>query len=748
MSKDKVPRAGQQNSIEYRAEELLQKALALQKSDPVQARLLATELAKLAGKSKLYYHLACARKTLGNLEFLRNDSESAKRHYNSALIPARKANDPKLLGDLYYNLGRVHTRLKDYEAALQHLHRSLPFRKNLQDRKDEINSLSHIGQAYWELQNYQEAARVFQAASLICDASTDPKQTAAIFNNLGNAYVKTEETHKAMEAYIYSLKLKETLGDATDLATVNLNLGNLYYFTANYSGSIVYYNEATRLYGNVGDHARQAMVLTNLGATYNALKDFDRAASFHQMALEYFKQHEMWENYAKSLNSIGTIFQYKGEYHKAIEIYQTSLGIKSSFNNPESLAYTHNNLSECSYCLGDYHVALEHTQKSMEYSSQIQSKTLILKNYRQLAKIFAALRDYQNAYEALNNYLPLDMDVYNEERNKILAEAMAHYETDQKEKEITRLKTDQHIMEEMFSRQAKDKLRYLRLYRSKLAEVKKRVAIQNKLKQLNADLEMRINQAVQDYKAQQLLIIQKSKLESLGVMAAGMAHEINQPLSAITMSFNNLRFKARNNELNEAYLEDKTLKIMDDIKRIRSVIDHVRQFSRDQVYSDLEHIDIHTAITAAVNLISYDLSKRNIMLRLKLTDQPLIVVGRRYMLEQVFLNLLTNARDAIQEKNPEGRLMGEESVIEIITSRLQDSAEIVFCDNGTGMSDASIAKMFDPFYTTKSPERGTGLGLSISYGIITEMGGKIIVCSDPGRYTKIAITLPILEGLK
>ncbi|MDY0151972.1 MAG: tetratricopeptide repeat protein [Candidatus Cloacimonas sp.] len=748
MNAEKLTRDSHPESTESGMDELLQKAASLQQLDPEQALIIISRITELAVKNKLVYYLAAAKKICGNVHFLLREYDLAKKHYLSALTSAKKADNPKLTGDIYYNLGRVFTKLQDYPAALKHLQKSLTYRRNLVEKKDESSSLNHIGQVFWEMQDFQQAAVYFQKSAEVCDSSVGTKQIATIYNNLGNAYIKTEEIPKAMEAYIYSLKLKETIGDAADLATAKLNLGNLYYTATDFTNALGYYQEAGRLYINAGDKAREAIVYSNLGATYNALNNFDQAALYHLKALEFFQLNGMREDHAKTLNNIGAIYQHKAEYHKAIQTYQESLRIKSAFYNSESLAITHHNLSECYYSLGENHAALHNTQKSMSYSQQIKSKTMLMKNYALLSKIYAALNDFQNAYEALNVHRLLDLEVYGAENKSILADMMAHYDAEGKAKEIELLKSDHQALEELVSQQAKDKIRYLKLYRSKLDEVKMRLAIQEKLEQMNADLESKIEQALQDYRAQEQIIIQKSKLESLGVMAAGMAHEINQPLSAISMGLNNLRIKAQRSELSEAYLNDKIRKLTEDIQRIRSVIEHVRQFSRDQVNSNPEQIDIHQTLRDAVALIAYDLGRHQIKLRMLFTQHNLTTVGSKFKLEQVFLNLIVNGRDAIQEKIKTEGYANQEYLIDINTSVHKDSAEIVFCDNGTGMSESSLGKMFDPFFTTKSPERGTGLGLSISYGIILEMGGKITVDSKLGKFTKITVVLPILEEQK
>lgn len=726
-------------------DELLRRASELQQSDPEQALVLVAELTELAKQDKQLFYLASSQKARGNVHFLRGEIDQAMTCYRSALIQAKKTTDTKLIGDITYNLGRVYTRLKDYPAALKYLQKSLVCRKQVADNKDIQINLNHIGQVYWEMQDFWQALTWFRQAASISDPDISSRQTAVVYNNLGNAYVINDEIPKALEAYSYSLKMKETYGTAADLATAKLNLGNLYYTTTDYQTALGYYLDAEKLYQSTQDKAREAIVQSNLGSTYSELKDYDQAKVYHLKSLEYFRQNGMKENHAKALNNIGNIHLHKAEHQKAIKYYRESLSLKSDLYNSESLAVTYNNLSECFYCLQDYHSALDYTHKSMNLSNKIQNKSMLLKNYTLLGKIYAGLNDYQNAYEALDFYRLLNLEVYSEGKEAVLAKMLAQYDSEGKTKEIVTLKSGQKALEELVQQQVKDKVRYLKLYRSKLDEVKKRTAIQRKMQLLNSELELRIQQALQDYKAQEQIIIQKSKLESLGVMAAGMAHEINQPLSAITIGLNNLRIKAQKSELSEPYITDKISKLTDDIQRIKNVIEHVRLFSRDQVNSIPEQIDLHQTLKDALALIGYDLAKQQIRLEMIFCKENLITVGSKIKLEQVFLNLIANSRDALREKLQNGFNAKQISQIEITTSRHGLKAEIVFQDNGCGMSESCIAKMFDPFYTTKSPEKGTGLGLSICYGIITEMGGNIAVTSEPGSYTRIVVTLPVLE---
>ena len=735
------------------------------KTEPETALNYAIEAEKLAVKYKLYPETGIARKQQGNYYYQKKDYTKAIKIYRLALAAAQKTNDNELLGDIFNNLGQAHTHINDYAKAREFLQTALTYRRKLPSREDEITSLNNLGQVYWETQNYQKAADQYLAAAKHLENTSNLKLASATYNNLGNAYVKTGNTAKALDAYIKSLDLKEQYGTPAELASANLNIGNLFYTNNNYSKALVHYDIAHRIASDLGDSTGVATIKRNLGVVHNALKNFDQALAYHQSSLSYFKQKSMNQDVAKTLNNIGNLYEAQKMYPQALDFYQQSLAIKNDLQDTEGLAVTHKNIGQIYLLMKDYQPALQHTLTAIALSKQLPDRILLHGNYLQLSKIYGAMGDYKNGYLTLQDYWALDASLYQKEGQSALAEMIARFGVQEKTKELSVLKTTHQAQKEKLARASRDRWLLILLsvftlvvaitlsifYRLKQREVKKRIAVQlelevlnQKLETLNAELESKIHQAIQDYKTQQQIIIQKSKLESLGVMAAGMAHEINQPLSAVTMSINNIRIKAQKGELNDTYLSDKIRKVTDDIQRIKNVIEHVRQFSRDQINSKLERIDIHQTLRNAVELITYDLAKHQIGLSMQFSSQSLFTVGNKFKLEQVFLNLLSNARDAILEKVRGAGDTHPEFMIEISTSIQEDSTAIVFHDNGIGMSESNIDKIFDPFYTTKSPEKGTGLGLSISYGIIREMGGNIMVSSELGKYTKITVSLSIL----
>lgn len=277
------------------------------------------------------------------------------------------------------------------------------------------------------------------------------------------------------------------------------------------------------------------------------------------------------------------------------------------------------------------------------------------------------------------------------------------------------------------------------------SDITKRVAAEIDLKELNKHLEKRIRDEVSQVEKQQQLLIQKSKLESIGELSAGLAHEINQPLVGISMGLENIIHKKLGGTLSVDYIENKIDLLFKDVDRIKSIIEHVRIFSRDQQNTSKEKININKVISDALSMIERQLTNNQIQLGLELHPDILHTTGNPYKLEQVLLNLISNSRFAIEEKNK--RISGKFAKRILITSYKKDNEAIIeVIDNGIGIPSQFIHNIFDPFFTTKSAEKGTGLGLSITYGIIDEMNGQIQVDSVENEYTKMIIHLPLLEN--
>jgi histidine kinase len=241
-------------------------------------------------------------------------------------------------------------------------------------------------------------------------------------------------------------------------------------------------------------------------------------------------------------------------------------------------------------------------------------------------------------------------------------------------------------------------------------------------------------------------VIQANKMATLGEMATGVAHELNQPLSVIQMISN---LFVRN--LNRGALPDKetlsdvSSKLQSNVERASKIINHMREFGRKSAL-EVSSVHLNDVILKSLDFFSQQLRLRNIEVVLELEEKIPSIMADPNRLEQVFINLLTNARDAIEDK----ALQDPSSPgAKRITIRTHSNRRYVFaevCDSGIGVPKELTNKIFEPFFTTKTVGKGTGLGLSISYRIISEYGGTIHSVSKEGEGACFDIRFPRATG--
>ncbi|MBS4059709.1 MAG: response regulator [Bacteroidetes bacterium] len=277
-----------------------------------------------------------------------------------------------------------------------------------------------------------------------------------------------------------------------------------------------------------------------------------------------------------------------------------------------------------------------------------------------------------------------------------------------------------------------------------LTDVDARKRFEHELLHLNLNLEERVKKELKHREKQQQLFLQKSKLESLGELSAGIAHEINQPLGGISMSIENILDDLNTNKISEEYIRNKISLMFSDIERIREIINHVRLFSREQDYNNHFPINLVDVVNNTLLLVNRLFIDHYIDLKIIVKDPTLKVIGNPLQLEQVLLNILSNAKHAVEKKSKNiGADYNKRILMSILTKDKFAGIEVE--DNGVGIPENILNNIFDPFFTTKKAEEGTGLGLSISYGIIRDMHGNIEVMSKEGEFTKISIFLPIYK---
>jgi C4-dicarboxylate-specific signal transduction histidine kinase len=228
-------------------------------------------------------------------------------------------------------------------------------------------------------------------------------------------------------------------------------------------------------------------------------------------------------------------------------------------------------------------------------------------------------------------------------------------------------------------------------------------------------------------------LIHTQKMESIGTLAAGVAHEVGNPLASISAL---VQVAERNTE--DVFIKEKLALVKNQVTRISKIIKDLVDFSRPSNF-ELQRVNINDCLKEAVEITRVGTKAKNVIFDVKLSRELPTLPLVADQLEQVFVNIVLNAIDAINESKNDK----QEKRISIESALVDDEAVITFIDSGSGIKEENLNKIFEPFFTTKTQGKGTGLGLWVSYGIIKSFQGNIEVDSKPEIGTKFTIKLPI-----
>jgi PAS domain S-box-containing protein len=252
-----------------------------------------------------------------------------------------------------------------------------------------------------------------------------------------------------------------------------------------------------------------------------------------------------------------------------------------------------------------------------------------------------------------------------------------------------------------------------------------------------------------ELRLKEMQLIQSSRMATLGEMAAGVAHELNQPLNNVGLlaarANRRLQTKERLGEDDHRFLQEKMSSIGDQVARAAKIIEQLRFFGHTQERV-LEAIAVSTAIKGTLDLLGEQLRLHGIVVDVDLPPDLPLVTGHVARLEQVLINVLINARFALDEYWSQTAREGTKRIqLRARPEEIADGKPAVVVeveDNGPGMSAEVADRIFEPFFTTKNVGQGTGLGLSISYGIVREFGGNLTVRTRPDEGTTFVLLLP------
>lgn len=260
------------------------------------------------------------------------------------------------------------------------------------------------------------------------------------------------------------------------------------------------------------------------------------------------------------------------------------------------------------------------------------------------------------------------------------------------------------------------------------AEISERRRAEEALSRYRDGLEELVQQRTRALEESQAKMRQAERLASIGTFAAGVAHEVNNPLASILMTARH----ALKSEHERGAVETLLKEIIEDTERCARIVKGILLFAKHQP-SDKRPVNLNDIVQRARDLIREYADRRGVRLELEASDHLPTVLGNATQLVQVFVNVISNAIEASHAGQ----------TVAVQTERKPDRIRVRVEDHGRGMIDEERQCAFDPFFTTRTKEGGTGLGLSVVHGTVTEHGGMISIDTAPGRGTTVAIEFPL-----
>lgn len=584
----------------------------------------------------------------------------------------------------------------------------------------------------------------------------DSLRLANSLNRKGIALYYIGDYNTSLENYFHALSVKEKIGENSTLWREYNNIGLVLRNIELNEDALKYFNQALNNLIEIDNKAYQAIVWNNIGITYRGMGDYLNAKKALSNALVINRAIGAQQSIAHNLNNLGKVNLNQKKHIEAIDYFEKAYEINKTLLNNYEQVQNLNNLAEVYLTLEQFAKSKFYLDKAREVLQNIDANQLRLNNLMILSNYFVKTKDYRNAVIHKNNYIELSDSISKLNRTTQFNQLKNLANAEKEIQEVEFLKRINSIQEEKILIQRSIQiwggiviliiLVLLLIVWQNLRDKKKLnislnertyelEALNEEFQAANEELNTQrdnLEETVNILKTTQNKLIQSEKMASIGILAAGVAHEINNPLNFIHGGITGIKsyFNNKPKGLN-ADVEFYINAISEGIERASTIVDGLNHFSRDENYKS-SNVDIHRIIDTCWLMLN-SLTLDRIELVKDLTNTPFRIYGNEGKLHQAIMNVMLNAVQAIDGKG----------AITFKTQIVNSSIRLEIKDTGCGISPESLPKVFDPFFTTKEVGQGTGLGLSITYNIVREHNGSIEIESLLGHGTSVKIEIPL-----
>jgi two-component system NtrC family sensor kinase len=618
------------------------------------------------------------------------------------------------------NIGNVYYTQGNYLKAVNYWTQSLTGFRRINDLVGVSNILNNIGVIHSIQGDYQKALQNYLEALKAAEQSGNKGRIASSLNNVGATYALKRETYdKALQYYLRALTLSVEAGDTNSIATTSVNIGEVYSNKGNSIIALQYFKKSLKAYQDSRDEV-------SIPYTYNAIAKEYKTEGKYDSAL-YFNQ----KAYATS-QKVG----------KKLYMVQSLIGLANTYT-----------------AKGDAATALDYYKKAEESAKEIRAIDELKDIYQGLSAVYASIKSYGNAFTYQSLYSNIKDTIYNIESDKKLASLQFDFDLQKKQGEIDMLTKDRALqtLEVLRQKFARNTLAASLVFVFVIAFVL------FKLYRKVGRRTLQLRRSLEELRSTQAQLIQSEKMASLGSLTAGIAHEIQNPLNFVT-NFSEVNVELLQ-ELKEGPLkvlpendQIEAIEIITDLAQNMQKINHHGKRADAIVKGMLQHsrrsegkkepTNINALADEYLRLSYQSIRAKDSSFNVDMLTHFDENIGKINIIPQdigrVLLNLFENAFYSVTEKKklqPEGY----KPTVSISTKKLTDKIEVIVKDNGMGIPQKILDKIFQPFYTTKPTGQGTGLGLSLSYDIIKAHGGELKAETKEGEYAEFIIFLPLVS---
>jgi len=638
---------------------------------------------------------------------------------------------------LLNHISWANRNLGEYEEARKYGARAMEIAEKTENKTGYADALNNIGRAYKNLGNYSQAIDHSSRAQKIYEELGQQKGVANALDSIGTIYWKLSDYTRALDLLLKSCSIYETLGEKSGIAETYNNIGIIYWEVKDFDKSLEYYNKSWKIYEELGNQAGIAKILNNIAIIFNAQGKYSDALQFYGKSLKIKEDLGIQLGIANTLNNMGRVYEEKKDHQQALHYFRKSLKIKETINDRKGVASTIINISKIMRKFGRYKEALQYVNQGLAIATEINVKAEMKEAYEELSEIFEILRDYPKSLYYYKKYKEINDSIFNEINSKKMAEMQTRYDLEKKEKEISLLKKDREIHHLDLARQKNLKNSFIIISLLILIMV---FVIYARYR-LKIKVNRVLKKEMEDRKKAESELVKSRKLEAIGILVGGIAHDFNN-LLAVTMGNLTMAIEdINNNDTSKA--ADMLTAAEKSSLQAAELVQKLITFSKGGWIIPQKL----TLTTILESTMDHYPEMQPLLHSIHISPDLKAIYGDERHLREVIHNLLQNADEAMKDPKHVS-IEAENIVLKAKNNFLLKQGEYVklsITDNGRGIPQDHLEKIFDPYFSTKETvtQRGMGLGLAICYSVIKKHNGHIAVNSEPGKGTTVDLYLPV-----